>query len=726
MMKISGGIVFFWLVLSVAVSTAAPAQEGADTGALQEIVVTAQKRSEDLQAVPIAVSAIGSEQLAETGVYDAGGLAAALPGLEILNIAGRISPRIRGVGSAATGAGIESPVGTYVDGVYLAYAADVDMDLFDVTQVAAIKGPQGTLFGRNATGGVLQITTRNPEHDFGGSFRLGLDDYLTTRGDAFLTGGLSDTVAASIAMTYAHQGDGWGKDLTTDEDIYQINHSYSIRGKVKVDLSDKTDILLSADYANRATSMSQNFKAEAGLSSVFYVPQPKSPWDTVSSSDPYDHYSGGGASVTVNQDLDFAKLTSITAYRSSTASYYFTAAPVPTPVLDLFIPERSKELTQEFQLSNTSGPLIWTVGAFYFYNKANVDQQDFFKPAFSQALGFPFPFISETLPSELTARSPAAYAQATYSVTPSTRITAGIRYTWQTTDFTASDIGILAGNIPTTLFQTAPGEKTSFKKPTWRLSVDQDLTQDVIGYASYNRGVKSGGYNTGDPENPPFAPEQLDAYEVGVKSLLHDRKVRLNAASFYYKYKNIQVPVYHLTSEITNGAAAEIYGVDVDLEARATEQLSFNAGVTWLHPVFTNFPNAAANMLLPSGIPGPTFDRSASGHDIPYSPRLTSVVGATYTIPSSSGDFALNVNDSYNSGYYAEADNFLHQSAFSYLNASISWTSTNTKKPVVVRIYANNLLDKAQSQFATLAGLTYINNDIGPPRVVGGSIQCNF
>src|SRR5579883_1529710 len=169
---------------------------------LKEVVVQAQKRSENLQKVPIAITVVSPKRLQAAGVTSTQDLATVIPGLQVLNIAGSLIPRVRGIGSTFTAAGIESPVATYIDDVYHAFAADINIDGDDVEQAALLKGPQGTLFGRNATGGVLLITTRGLSFDFKKVLRTELDNYLTTRSNIFVTGGLAHNVAASLSVSY--------------------------------------------------------------------------------------------------------------------------------------------------------------------------------------------------------------------------------------------------------------------------------------------------------------------------------------------------------------------------------------------------------------------------------------------------------------------------------------------------------------------------------------------
>lgn len=710
-------------IAAAAITTPAFAQDTANrSGELQEIVVTAQKRSENLQKVPIAVSTATPEQLATAGVRTTQDLAVAMPGLQLLNIGGALTPRIRGVGSGFTAAGFESPVATYVDGVYFAFGADIAMDLSDATQVAVIKGPQGTLFGRNATGGVLQVTTRDPSHDFHGNFQTSFDNYLTTRSNAFVTGGLSDTVSASLAASFAHQGKGYGENILTGHDTYQQKHAFTIHGKIKAEIGDNTVIKLSGDYTNHGGTEATIFRPFPGTNTIYPITQPTGLWDTASSVDATTRYHGGGGSLTIEHEFNSVKLTSISAYRDSYHSFNFTPVPTQTKVLDVYVPETSRQFTQEIQLaSDSSGPLIWTVGGFYFYNKAWQRQVSTF------GAGFPVPILVDMVqasPAEQTTKSEAVFAQATYKITDSTRFTAGIRYTWEEKDF---DGQLIQTSPVPFLNSVTPGTgHLTFQKPTWRLSLDHDLTPEVTAYISYNRGVKSGGFNIRNPNSADFQPERLDAYEGGIKSELFDRSVRFNAAGFYYDYSNIQVVLFPGgTTVIVNGPKAELYGIDADLEARLTDQFTINASASWLHAKFKSFPNAEYTIQQPGGEPGPTFNADAAGNDIPYDPHFTYTIGATYTVPVGNGEVAFNATDSYNSGFYGEANNFMHQKSYHFVNASVAWKTADSG--FVARLFVNNILNEAvASQMSTLGNLAYIADYTNPPRIIGGSIQIAF
>ncbi|WP_375402972.1 TonB-dependent receptor [uncultured Sphingomonas sp.] len=684
---------------------------------LEEIVVTAQKRDENLQRVPIAITALPAARLESVGVTTTQNLAAALPGLQLLNVLNQLSPRIRGIGSSFASPGLESPVATYVDGVYYASGSDLVLDFADVSQVALLKGPQGTLFGRNATGGVLQITTRDTTDEFRATVLTSIDNYETWRSNAFISGRLAAGVAASLSASYTRQGEGYGTNVATGNDTYKIDDSFSVRGKIRFEIGDRTTIRLQGDYSEHSGAQAPNFQTFPGRSSVFPSPQPRRKWDTNKFHDTVNEYQGGGASLTAAHEFGFATLTTISAFRRSTPLAEFTNIPSATPTAIVRLDDISEQFTQEIQLvSPSSGRFTWTIGAYYFDNTA---VSDFTIDNFGS---FAVPFARLLFPARQETSSIAGFAQATYRLAESTRVTAGFRYTDEKREFAAQSIGLSSATGARLVLFNSGDQKISFAKPAWRLSLDQDLVEDILGYVSYNRGVKSGGFSVRAAANPAFNPEQLDAYEAGVKSELFGRKVRLNVGGFFYDYKNIQVPIYTGTQTlILNGAEARIYGADVDVEARLTDRLRVNASANYLHSRFRDFPNAPFAVPRLGNQGAVLSTRSAEGRTLPNSPSLTYTLGADYTIPSPIGEFSLNVNDSYNDGFFAEVDNILRQGSYHFIGASIRWQSPDTRYSV--RLYVNNLLNEAVFSQALSANAAYLADYSNPPRIIGASVQ---
>jgi len=688
--------------------TQSEANAPAQATALQEIVVTAQKRAQNLQDVPIAITAVEPERLESAGITKMQDLSAAVPGLQILNIAGNLTPRIRGIGAGFTSVGVESPVATYLDDVYYSYGADISFDVADVSQVTVLKGPQGTLFGRNATGGVLQVTTRGPSQDFGGSIGVSFDNYLTAKVNGFVTGGLSDQVAASLSASYTHQGKGYGKNIATGNDIYKIDKSVALRGKIRADIGDSTTILMSADYNERSGPQAAVFRPFPGWNISNPAPTyPTRAWDANNFADPENDYSGGGGSVTLTHDFGFAEFKSVTAYRDSQSRYFFINQPSSLITRTFIVEEDSNQFTQEVQLVSPSrGPLTWAIGAFYIQADADaVTTVNFLDPVTAATT------LQVFVPGSQKTESLAGFAQATYEILPTTRLTGGIRYTWEKKKFVGQP-------------------DYTFEKPTWRLSLDHDFADGILGYISYNRGVKSGGFSIRAPGSAPFEPEKLDAYEAGIKTELMDRTVRLNLAGFYYDYQNIQVTQYvpaGTGTAILNGAAAELYGIDAEIEARLSDTVRVFGGANWLHAEYSDFRNAPINTPVPG--PGGSFTNTvapgdATGNDLSYAPHFTYTLGVDLTVPTSAGEVVFNVTDAYNSGFYSEPDNRLKQGSYHLLNASIRWTSEDEK--YTARLFVNNILDEAvASQFLSFAA-GFIGDYSNPPRVIGGSFQVKF
>jgi iron complex outermembrane recepter protein len=701
-------------------ATAGPAtSEEVPADALEEVVVTAQKRTENLQKVPIAVSVVNAASLEQAGVNSALDLGNAVPGLKLLEIGGQVSARIRGIGSTAVAPGQESPVAIVIDGIYYASSSDVGGEMPDVEQVSVLKGPQGTLFGRNATGGVIQITTRGPGNQFESEVSTSLDNYLTSRSNVFVSGPLSSNVTASLAAQYAWQGNGWGENLYNDEWVHKIDHDVSLRGKVDFRLSDTDEIRTEYDYADRAGSTSGVFRPFPGFPPAYASTIPSSDWDINSYLQPRLDYRGGGVSLIYDKELGFAKFSSISGYRQSEQYWAFSPAVTSVPSLDLALTDFTKQFTEELQLVSTgSDRFTWAAGIFYIYNQAGQPEPG--EQINMQAGPYrgPGPFSRVTVLTDQHLNSPAIYGQGTYHLNDLTRLTVGARYTYEKKVLDGTEFGTLAA-VPAnvTLF---PESKTPLvsEKPTWRLALDRDLAPDVIGYLSYNRGFKSGGFNVRDPTNPPYEPERLDAYELGLKTQLLDNRVRLNGSAFYYDYKNIQVARYEVNSIIYNGAAAKLYGVDLDGEARLTSALRFNAGVEWLHNRFTDFPNSVGSSYVrtPTGADITLFPQSATGNALPDSPTVTYTASLDYTVQTRAGPLTFNVTDSYSSKFYLEPDNRLTQGADHFLDFSLAW---NVHERYRLRLFANNVLNEAVvSQGGTLP-TGYIADYPNPPRTYG-------
>lgn len=694
---------------------AAPASEPQAAGGLGEIIVTAQRRSENLQNVPIAVTAISADTLAAKGVTDTKLLATTVPSLTFTTQANLASPRIRGVGTAIAGAGNENPISTYVDGVYIATAGASVLSFNNISQVAVLKGPQGTLFGRNATGGLIQITTRDPSQTFSGNADASFGNHDTYGANLYVTGGLTTGLAADLAVHFKDQTDGFGKNLFNGEDVNK-SRDVSVRSKIQAKPDDRTIATLILDYENTRSSTPayRVIDGELPLDGKLFV---GGKFDANNNVQPLSRIEQYGAALNASRDLGFAKLVSITAYRVSNFHTIFDSDGQPEDYISADVKEPGRQFSQELQLiSPGGGRFSWQVGAYYFWAR------DGFLPG---VVRLPlFGIVSNVITKQRT-RSIAGYAQGTYKFDDLTSLTLGIRLTHETkyidgsgtTDVIGTPIAIPAGPY---------SGKTSVTRPTWRIALDHKLDANVLVYASYNRGFKSGGFDPSSTASASaFKPEVLDAYEVGLKSELFDRKIRLNAAGFYYDYRNIQLNSFRngLTS-IYNGKSAKIYGLDLDITAAPTRNLTLTGGLSLLHDRFGDFP-ITQTATLPTGGLTALPDESAKGKRLQNTPDWQLNAGIQYRIPLTEGSILLSADFFHSGRWYSTPENRLFQSSYNLVNASATW-AIGASQRLSLQLWGRNLGNVAYADQLTIQVPVADFVTMAEGRTFGGTLGVKF
>lgn len=684
--------------------TMAEAADADETTGIADIVVTAQRRSESLQAVPIAVAALDLNTLTASGVQGTDSLKVAVPSLDIPKNTGSASPFIRGIGSRAIGPGVENPVAVYVDGVYLAAPTSGLLAITNVDRVEVLKGPQGTLFGRNATGGLIQIVTRTPRDTFSGNASLGYGNYDTVTGDAYLTGPLGEGVAANVSGYFKTQGNGFGKNLASGKDVNRVIYDFGFRTKLRMELSDNLTVTFAGDYSKQKTNNTAQRLAIGTDPSFLSGPgagYAGSPWDIKSEIDPILRYSQGGVSAHIDWDAGPVQIASITAYRRGDYHLLLDPELTATSAIVATVNQYDKQFSQELQvLSPTGSKIQYVLGLYYWYADNGYDPFILHLNSFSP----PAPFESAITNSKQITRSFAPYAQATAEVLPDTHLTLGIRYTYEKREESGTTLRFTKAGAPFGGPVTPTVPSITAKKPTWRISLDHSFTPDVLAYASYNRGFKSGGYSIGSLNVAPYRPERIDAYEVGLKSMLLDRKLRFNAAAFLYEYKNVQVNGNVATGiVVTNGAAARDKGFEFDFEARPIPELVLTGGYTFLDTEYTEFPNASINNPFPLGGYRAT-SGSAKGNDLPFAPHHVFTIGGTWTVPIGSNELAFSANYYHSSGYFGEADNKERQGAYGLLNANVTFSLDNDR--FSVSLWGRNLTKAVVNIYPSYVNLT--------------------
>lgn len=700
----------------------APGEQSAGHG-LEEIVVTAQKRAENLQSVPIAVTAATGDQLAARGIVNTMQLNTLAPGLNLRQTNGSFQPAIRGIGTSSTVS--ESPVALYIDGVYIPQQREGARELEDIDQITVLKGPQGTLFGRNATAGVLQITTKAPSFTFGGTAHADIDNYATGKAGLYLTGPLSDNVAVSLSGTGITQGKGWGKDLTNGHDTFKIQHEVDLRGKILVRFDPDTEMTLAGDYSN-SKALFNSQQPLAGTQLSFPNPYTAAPltsvYDTYAGQDSFVAMKGGGVSATLSHSWDWAKLVSITAYRDVISDYQFDQTAVPQPYQVVHSPHSpSRSFSEELQLvSKSRGKLDWMFGVFYFNydNGAFPIQRNFAGPIVSPATN-----IVQTMTYAMErAKSVAPFGQAKLEILAGLHLTVGARYTYEERTLHSSRVeSTTAAGVTTTAYY---GGSSTYKNPTFRAAIDYQVTPTVLAYGSFNTGFKSGGYNTVSPATAAYAPEKLKAYEAGIKMELADRRIRLNLAGFYYDYTNLQVAQFiNGVQSVVNGPSARLYGLDADFAVRLSSELRASGGFEVMHATFTNYPGAV--FAAPKVGGGATiFAGDATGNRIPLAQNFTGNVALDYHHDLSRGSIDYNLTGNYNGDYYIFVDNFIRQPAYVIINTSLSYNLPGGH--VTLSIWGKNLADRNVITNSAEQGIGFVTSYATAPRTFGATARYKF
>ena len=702
--------------IAAAPTTPESVQSSSTDSGLQDIVVTAQKRSERLQDVPIAITAVEGPALQARGIASTVDLPQVAPGLNVRVTNSLFQPTIRGIGTSA--AYTENPTSLYVDGVYVVDQRAALLDLNDIQQVAVLKGPQGTLFGRNSTAGVIQITTRRPDDQFHVQAGVSVDNYETVRTDGYVSGPIASGLSASVSATYAKQGVGWGKNLTTGEDAGILRHDFAVRGKLVYNPSSATLITLIGQHFNLRNDGGPS-RPYRGTSFAYPGFGPtRSRYDSYAGTNKIIQQDGDSASLSIDQDLGFARLVSISSYQHVDGRSVFDVDGVAAPLFLVVIPRTpSTAYTQEVQLtSRGNSAFTWVLGAFYIHNDQKVDPStSFIQPPF-----FPASAVL-TRRSEQKTESIAGFGQATLRLGEATHLTGGVRYTYEKRDFDGIQTVAVNGGPPA----GAPlNPSVSVNKPTFRASIDHRFTPDILGYVSFNTGFKSGGFNVLSPTSPAYAPEKINAYEAGVKTDLLDRRLRLNVSGFYYDYTNIQISqIINNVSIISNAASARIYGADIDLQAKLADGLLLSGGLELLHARFRRFDNA--QLITPLATGGALVSSaSAAGNKLPLAQDVSGNLALDYDFPLAGAKAHFNVTGSYQGNYAFEPDNVTTQPSYVMLNTSLRISLPGDR--LSVSFFGKNLLNEYVVANVTTNKFAVTTLDTYAPRTYGVGLRYEF
>jgi iron complex outermembrane recepter protein len=652
-------------------------------GAPPEVMVTAQKRTEDVATVPIVISVLSNQELVQSGINNTQDLEWGVPGLVFGNTNGFAEPYLRGIGTDLITPGQESPIGFYLDGVYLPLPTDLLQQFDDISRIEVLKGPQGTLYGRNTTGGAVNIITRDPQQDFSADATLSAGDRGYAKAVTYVTGALTDALSANFSGIYtAHNG---FVDVVNTGDHLDNLDQYGLRGKLLYTLNSAWNVLWGADYLEKHDTSDTVYTALVGSN----LPLPPGvgpsfqPYNTYTNLDPTPHrYSTDfGSNMTVRGQLGWANFTSITGFRDDSFTSLSDGDATTLQLLAYASIEGEQQFTQEFQLaSNGSSPLQWLGGLYYL--RATV-----FDGPVAVWSGIP---VSDTPnAADLTGRghitSYAGYGQVSYELPFDLKLIGGLRTTdeqrtlIQQTDFTTDLL-----NPAVRLAEGFPAVDTS---KTWT-STDPKATLQwqnpgQLLYASYSTGFKAGSYNLISPGVPgPLDPEKIKAFEVGGKHevpLVNQAKV--DWAVFYYRYTNIQLAVQDPATQgqdaSQNAASSINKGVDLDLAVPVMRNLTAKFGMEYLEARYESYPDAAVYNIVDGELDTAAYTKSvdASGNRMERAPLLTTSTQLQWLVPLPIGDIATTVLYYHNSGFYLDAGDEFQQKAYNLANLRIEYAA---------------------------------------------------
>ena len=599
---------------------------------LEEVVVTAQRRDQSLQSVPISVTALTSGDIQELNLADSVSIGDRVPNLNFKTIGGTLNITIRGVGNNDFNTAAISPVSVYRDGVVVGANAPQVFSLFDMDRIEVLRGPQGTLFGKNTTGGALTYYSKKPGDEVDGRVRATYGRFDLVHAEAAATVPISENFKLRIAGV-TRQRNGFADNIFNDEGIGEIDEN-AVRAIFRY-TPENLDALLQIGHGKAKNGLN-HIKAvgtlPGGTNLVGWTYPDRDDLDNWNLDAPsHNEIENTYAILDISYYLDSFTIKSITGYDDGSGDYLQDSDASPINVLYRHINlAETEQFTQELQLQYSDEKLDAVAGLYYFK-----EDYDYF--LFLEFFGFASPFgLSRLFTNTRKNEAYAAFAQGTYELSDRVRATAGIRYTYDDVKASAEEFRLFgAFNLnpsPGELVEWLPfvEDKTDSDAVDWRLALEFDLQDDVMAYGSITKGFKAGGSRAAGVVNTPeelghVDPEELIAYEVGIKSTALEQRLRINASAFYYDYTDLQVQSVRQGENnltvilVENAADAEISGLEVEISALPLPGLELGLNLGVVDGDYKNYVSgavdAAGNLIDFSGnrLPNtPKFNMSAN------------------------------------------------------------------------------------------------------------------
>lgn len=711
------------------------ARQQEETGG-EDLIITAQRREERLQDVPAAITAFSGNQLERLGIEGTKELSQVTPGLNFTQSVFSPQPTIRGIGTRGVGAGDESVVPVYIDGVYVSFLAASDMQFNNIERIEVLKGPQGALLGRNATGGAINVITKMPHKGLTGRASLSYGSYNEVIGKAYVAGG-TERFAGDIAF-YGVRDDGYIRDRLRN-DTYGSLDNYSVRSKVVFRPSDAVELRLTAGYTDNKETTGEAYRLPNGNTVGARVPgNPVTTraYEAALSYRPYNDLRSKTAGFTGIFRFDPFDVTAVTGYADHRLKIKADSDGTPLELATLTYVQRSENIYQEvYATSNNDGAFNWIVGGTYFHDTSGA-------PNGSMTLNRPVSLagvigaqsVSLTR-GRVDTDAFALYGQGTLKFGDAWTLTLGGRYSNETKKF--------ASRVGTTTILNLSGEKTFQDfSPTGSLQYQPNPHLNI--YAKIGRAFKSGLFNASAATvvaATPVDPEKVTQYEVGVKSD-PTSWLRLNLSSYYTDYKGLQSNVRDpvtLSSLLQNAGGADIYGIEGEAFVRAADNLNLRFGMSLIKGEYKDFsaalvylpqttvnPPPATPCVLGSG-PLVGGNRSAfcdvTGNKIIRTPFVTANVGFDYTADTDAGKVLFTGNAYYKGKSYWDTLNYFPEPGVWLINADVTWTLPNER--VSFSVWGENLANELFSLTRVISpsGETQV---VAKPRTAGFRVTVNW
>jgi iron complex outermembrane receptor protein len=724
------------MIVCQARALSAGSPSGADQSqdsSLQEIVVTAERRSSKLQETPLALTPISGSDLERRNIQTLLDLASSLPTLNMGETEGVAHPSIRGIGSSDIIFGSDPRVAFYLDDVYIARPQDQLGVLYDVDQIEVLDGPQGTLYGRNATGGALLVSSSKPTSTPSGYINLTYGNYNEFASEGALSGPLGDTLSARIAFqTTDHSG--YGENLLTGHDIDNA-HKQSVRLSLLWKPASDFSFLLQTDYhREKDNDYANHYGGLGNLGSPPLQPTgvrlggflpPVDSRNIANAVDPFNDRAIWGASGTATWNLGSVTLKSITAYRHTDVSLTTEIDPSSLSLAPLDEQVQSaRQVSEELQAIAEMGRNHLIVGLSYFdeylsgQTPVGLNLELFGGPN----------FLSEGVDQagNISTKSAALYLRDSYDFTDRLTAILGGRYTYEkktvlnefgedlTEPYSSSNP---IANIPPFPYSA----EKAYNAFTPSATLDYKFTPHIFGYLTVTQGFKSGGFNVG-VDQPAFQPEKIWDYEIGLKTTTLDNRLQANFSSFYYDYSNLQVSVVDGTQVlIQNAAKAALYGAEAQFTALPWQTLQLELGLSALHSEYKDYMETdPANPQL--GL------QNLAGNQLTQAPKFKVTSAAQYTWPIPSGHLTIRGEYSWvDTIYFTPFDTPNDWSpAHSLSNLFLNYDSnTNWSAKAYVRNLANKTIVGDAYTATSLLG-DPVNVSLEPPRTFGITVGYKF